>query len=168
MSATTTNTFAGLTADQWRERAVSSRKESRDSFDRCDTDGFLSQWANDQMSIRYEYCADVADNNGIIRATALFHNGELVERARLVEGRYGFVWVYDGDNGPIWLNESQAQKAETRRNYFHRKHPGYSIGWVDYVAALNSRTGEPYATGEVRSIVTDDDTDFGLNHNNAY
>ena len=166
----TDKTFAGRTAEQWREEARRCRQESYDSFERCDTDGFLSQWANDTMASRYSYCADVAENGGVLAQPALFKDGELVAEARNVKGRFGYTWVFDDENGnPVWLNESKAQKAEKRRQTFMQKHEGFTVGWAVFEARYDSRTGEVYA--DRRSLVkveTTDDTDFTEDHNNVY
>lgn len=170
MSTKTESTFAGRTAEEWRESARQSRRNSYESFERCDTDGFLSQWASDTMASRYEHCATVAENGGVIAAIALFKDGELVANARNVKGRYGYTWVFDDENGnAVWLNESQAQNAEKRRQTFLKKHEGYTVGWATFEARLNSKSGEAFVDRSAPvEVLTSDDQDHSEEHNNAY
>lgn len=164
-------TFAGKTAAQWRAMAKDSRQSSADSWERSDTDGFLSQWASDTMARRYEHCAQVAEQDGMMLQVALFKDGELVKGARNVKGRYGYTWVFDGEDGrPVWLSESKAESAQKRRAYFVRKHEGYSIGWTLVEAGLDERSGKVFAKtrfGKVE-VLTADDQDFTEDHNSAY
>lgn len=166
----TANTFAGLTADEWTEKARACTRESYDSFERCDTDGFLSQWANDTMASRYRECARIAETGGVLKQIALFKDGVYVSEARNVKGRYGYVWVFDDEDGnAVWLNESKARDASKRRDYFVKKHPGFTVGWATFEARLESRTGKVFAARDALvSIETADDTDFGEEFNNAY
>lgn len=171
MTATTAPaTFAGKTAEQWEEMARQCRLTSQDSWERADTDGYLSQWANDQMASRYLHNAEHARNGGVMEIHALFKDGEIVPGARNVQGRYGWTWVHDDENGrPVWLSESKAQSAEKRRAYFLSKHEGYSVGWVKVKAGLNSRSNEAYPIrDEVVEVLTTDDADFSDEHNNVY
>ena len=63
--------------------AEKSRQQSIESFDRCDTDGFLSQWANDMESQELLLQAQIESNNGLYEFPALFDlNGNRV-RAKL-------------------------------------------------------------------------------------
>src|SRR5688572_6000895 len=49
-------TYRGKTADQWRAEAKDCRKAREDSWERSDTDGFLSQAASQAMAGEYELC----------------------------------------------------------------------------------------------------------------
>jgi len=117
---------ATKTANEWRELAKVDRKRSHDSFERCDTDGFLSQWANDTMAQLYETCADVADNDGHWTFTGLADlDGNLLD-AREVETRYGWAWVITTKDGETkWFNPSEARNGERRRTANARK--GYML-----------------------------------------
>lgn len=55
---------AKMTAEDFRKSAADSKRRSYESFERSDTDGFLSQWANDigaNLDLRK---ADILDNEG--------------------------------------------------------------------------------------------------------
>lgn len=104
------------TPEQWREMACSSRQRSLDSFERSDTDGFLSQWASDTMSGLYHLCADVAEKGGIVEMDWPFEDGQPVAKWRWVQTRYGSSILIPGEaygDGRFW-NPSHAKKGATR------------------------------------------------------
>lgn len=151
--------FAGKTADQWKRLAKDARKESLDSFRRSDTDGFLSQWANDTMAHRYDRCADVARDSGTMEVRALFDLDGNHVPARQIDTPYGGAWlILDPENpsgrGLGFFNESNAQAEDRRRKNNARK--GYYIGAVRVTAYLD-KTGSPQPTEDVVAI-----TDNGL------
>lgn len=144
MTATDTtyaSTFAGKTPAQWREEARRAREERAASWERCDTDGFLSQWASGVMADRYDHLAEIAENGGTIETVALFDlEGRYID-ARHVEGRYGWVWVWDDAEGnAVWFNESSAQKEETRIKNNAKK--GVYVGTAFFHAYYDNKTGK--------------------------
>lgn len=151
-------TFAGRTAEQWDDEAAECVRSEADSWERSDTDGFLTQWASIRMAGHYRFCAQIARDGGVIECPALFTtSGVLIEGARHVETRYGWAWVYDTDDGlTVWVNESKARTPEKRQAAMQRK--GYDLGTVTFRAELNSRTGAPYATREVVAVVSRSET----------
>ena len=50
-------------ADELRQQAKEAHQRSIDPFERCDTDGFLSQWASDCSARLLLEEADLAENN---------------------------------------------------------------------------------------------------------
>lgn len=87
------------TAAELRARAAAERQEARDSFERCDTDGFLSQWASGINARMYERQAEIAENGGMatFARTVLVsaETGEVVAGARVVQTRFGERWRID-------------------------------------------------------------------------
>lgn len=79
-----TNEFQGKSAEQLRAEAAASRQRSEDSFERCDTDGFLSQWASDMTARLYEEQARIVEQGGKAMFKGLYH-GERRVAAKLVE-----------------------------------------------------------------------------------
>lgn len=75
-----------------------SRQQSLDSFDRCDTDGFMSQWAADSMASEYRAWADLVEQGGMVALAVLCTRleddrpGDPVP-ARTVRTRYGRKWL---------------------------------------------------------------------------
>lgn len=132
-------TLLTQTADDFREMARRCYKESSDSFDRCDTDGFLSQWASDSMARLYNFAADLVDNDGKAEFTELFDlEGNLLPDAKYVDGKWGAVWrIWDEETRTVkWFNPSRAKKGATRQRNDAKK--GYQQGRVrrPAVAAL--------------------------------
>jgi hypothetical protein len=125
---------ADHTPAEWREMATKARQQSADSFQRCDTDGFLSQWASDQMATRYDRLADIAANGGKSDFQALTDlEGNLMD-ARYIETRYGWSWAITTQGGTVWFNESQARNGARRRAAHERK--GYRIVTVRCPAVM--------------------------------
>lgn len=138
------NTFAGRTAQQWRDMAHSSFKNASDSFQRCDTDGFLSQWAHDVMGQRYLDCAKVAEDDGNIAHPALFDlDGNYVPAVGF-EGKYGFSYGIlnpdsPDDNFVKFFSPSAARNEERRVANNAKK--GYYVGKAMFPAYVEKSTG---------------------------
>lgn len=110
------------TPEEWRELARESWRRRNESWERSDTDGFLSQWANEQLASHYEDVAQVAEAGGKFDFTALTDlDGNWID-ARYVETRYGWSWVWDDADGTThWFRESSARSGERRRKYAESK-----------------------------------------------
>jgi hypothetical protein len=106
-----------LTAEELRAGAEQRREEAAASFERCDTDGFLSQWASGITARLYEQQAKIAEAGG----TALFARDELLTLAgektdaRLCETRYGTKWRLDSTDE--WIKYGASAKALAKRGY---------------------------------------------------
>jgi hypothetical protein len=85
---------AHLTPEQLDEQAREARQRSQDSFDRCDTDGFLSQWASDISAELYEREAQIRRDGGQAEFWGLFSlaTGERLP-AKIIQGRFGSCWL---------------------------------------------------------------------------
>lgn len=79
---------------EWRALASGQYRKREDSWDRSDTDGFLSQWAFGFTAKIYTTCANVAENGGLAGFPLLFDK-ETDEQvpAVAVDGKYGRVWL---------------------------------------------------------------------------
>ena len=147
MLKTDAATFAGKTAEEWRAEAARCRKASADSFDRCDTDGALSQWASDTMAHRYDACAEVAENGGTMEVCAVFLLDGTLASVDYREGQYGWYFLLNDAAaeklGTRFVSTSSARKAKTRATNNAKK--GVTEGAVRVPAKLNNKTGEIYA-----------------------
>ncbi len=87
------------TAEELRAKAAECAERSEESFQRCDTDGFLSQWANDLTARLYRTQADLVDNGGVDEFLGLckIATGERV-RAKIIRGRFGPCWAIVGED----------------------------------------------------------------------
>lgn len=106
-----------------RNKAGDNRQSAQDSFDRCDTDGFLSQWASGICAQRDDHAADVAELGGLWTFPALFDlNGKLVA-AKLIQTAYGLRWGVlqtDDPNSSVvkWLAFAPARKSTLEKHGF--------------------------------------------------
>ena len=111
-------TFKGKTAAEWREMAARSQQERQASWERSDTDGFLSQWASDVCAREYLTCADLIEQGGVTEMQVPFVNGE-VASVDYREGEYGWYWFLTVEAarvvGKRYFTPSSANKAKTRR-----------------------------------------------------
>ncbi|MFD1145901.1 hypothetical protein [Saccharothrix hoggarensis] len=143
---------ADRTPEEWaalaeglRMAARGRHAAARESFDRCDTDGFLSQWAATSTAEKAELAAQLADAQGLWDFPALFNlAGELVS-AREVQGRYGWSWVLDDEKhiaangGSRWVNTSRSSNEATQAAYLRRK--GYTQGVIRARGRVKATSG---------------------------
>lgn len=121
------------TSTEYREAAAANEAEAAASFERSDTDGCMSQWANTVTADLHRRQAEIADNGDRARFCALFDlDGNLVP-AKLVSGRYGRVWGLLPNDDPRasftgWFNPSNAENENVRRRNNAKK--GYYEGTV--------------------------------------
>lgn len=146
-------------AAQYRAEARGNDQAAYDSFERCDTDGFLSQWAHGQMATRYLRAAQILENGGCAEFIALFDlEGNLVP-AKYMETKFGWAWALlevseDESIQRIvgWFNESRAKNEETARRNNAKK--GYRLGRVRAACYYNITNGHLVRTdGEYSSKV---------------
>jgi hypothetical protein len=83
------------TAEFIRAKAAECRKSAQDSFERCDTDGFLSQWASGITAEQYEKQAQIVDNGGVWEFPALFNLDGTRARAKLIRHYNKFSYSWD-------------------------------------------------------------------------
>lgn len=150
----TQGTYQGKTADEWRAMAATNRRDAADSFERCDTDGFLSQWGSGMMAQEYRLCAHVAEADGWWEFTALFDTDGNLMDAREVQTRFGYAWAINTPNGTVWFNESKARKGE--RRYIADSKKGYVLGTVKRRAYVTLAGGNVMC---VRAVVLPDKYD---------
>lgn len=142
-----TGTYQGKTADEWRAMAKASRSRSIESFERCDTDGALSQWGSDMMAQQYRLSAHVAEQDGWWEFRALFDTSGNLLDAREIQTRYGWAWAISTANGTVWFNQSQARKGERRFAADSKK--GYLLGTVKRRAFVKLAGGSMLAVSAV-------------------
>lgn len=84
----------------WAEVAEASTRHARrdreraaESFERCDTDGYLSQWASDSMARERDAVADWALARGTTFCEVLLNLDGSVASSHPGEGQWGQYWV---------------------------------------------------------------------------
>lgn len=81
-----------LTAEQYRALADKTHQRRIESFERCDTDGFLSQFALDVAENEYRKWAELAENNFQDTFETLGDlKGDLVP-CRLIKTQFGYAY----------------------------------------------------------------------------
>lgn len=91
------------TAEEHRAKAAKHERDAAESWERSDTDGFLSQWASG-INARVQHTnADIAEAGGVAtfkRTRLVTLEGEATD-ARRVRTRYGLKWRLD--SADAWL-----------------------------------------------------------------
>jgi hypothetical protein len=151
MNTTAAAEINGRTADEWaalaakyRQDARLARQASADSFERCDTDGFLSQWASDTIAREYDRKAEWADEHGFVTIPALIGlDGATLVAWRQVTNRYGTSWLATDEGerltGRRFLNDSNARRKDTRLANNRKK--GFTFGRVRVPGSIHLRGG---------------------------
>lgn len=144
------------TPEQWymmaRECFMAQGRSERDS----DTDGFLSQRANQQAGHRYMRLAERAAEGWECQVPAVFDlEGNLVT-VENGENDYGFYWYIPQNEGKArYFRESQANNLQTRRTNNAGK--GYQRGIVTVGMEYDARDAAAVPNLEdVREVVTKD------------
>jgi hypothetical protein len=85
-----------LTPNELRDQAAAARREATESFERCDTDGFLSQWASGLTASKLDLEADIREAGGRAGFVGLYEGDRRVA-ARKIETRFGMCWLLRDD-----------------------------------------------------------------------
>lgn len=108
----------GSSEQEFRAQAAAHRAEAAASFERCDTDGFLSQWASGLSGQLADRKADIAAAGG----TAVFarwilcstETGAKID-AKIVETRFGTKFRIDATDE--WISIGMTAKGLARKGY---------------------------------------------------
>lgn len=85
------------TAAELRQQAADCRQRSAESWERSDTDGFLSQWASDLSARLYESQASILENGGLSTFWGLYDSEKNRIPAKMINGQFGNVWLLRDD-----------------------------------------------------------------------
>lgn len=137
---TTEGTYQGKTAAEWRQSTQRAVKAADESYQRCDTDGFLSQWALGQSARQYEMCAELAETNSVWEFAWPFDlDGNALDAVK-VDGKFGQSWrIRTANGGTAWFSPSGAKSGARRERTDRAK--GYVMGLVQceaYVASFRT------------------------------
>lgn len=81
-----------MNASEHMEQAFEHDRKAEESFGRCDTDGFVSQWAHGVMSAKHRLQAELDEAGGLAEFDTLMQGDRKVD-AKLVAGQFGTVWL---------------------------------------------------------------------------
>lgn len=111
-------------AQELEAEAKIREDRSRESFERVDTDGFLSQWASDITARKLRVQADIERAGGVQEFPALFDLEGNRAPAKLIRGRYGMTWLVK--TGPAYEDVKFISAFPKREATMERK--GYREG----------------------------------------
>lgn len=116
--ATTESTTREAKAAELEASAGRHDQEAADSFERCDTDGFVTQWAHGITGRQERLQADIERQDGLWEFPALFsEDGERVA-AKLIPTRYGMAWAICDEAGQFTGEfVSNKEKAAAKKGY---------------------------------------------------
>jgi hypothetical protein len=88
-------------AEKLRQEAAQHETDAAESFERCDTDGFVSQWASGLSAQKARVQADIVEAGGV--ATFGVYELQTTEgepvAAKLIRGKYGPCWALQDETG---------------------------------------------------------------------
>lgn len=116
-------------------KAREAERSREASWERSDTDGFLSQWASGLTAQLHYRQAEIERDGGRAQFPALFRDSQLVA-AKQVQTRYGLKWgVLDSDDPHAHIGAWFAATDRAARQY------GYTVGtvWAPAKAELEGR-----------------------------
>tara|TARA_R100001440_G_scaffold18887_1_gene31955 strand:+ start:343 stop:852 length:510 start_codon:yes stop_codon:yes gene_type:complete len=124
-------------ADQFQKESKRKSQEASDSFDRCDTDGFLSQWALGRMSNLDRYKKELCENFGLHTFLGLYKNGRRIKAKKII-GAYGSTWLLHEDErqefgGRTFLPYNHGRgRSKILKSFGIEELDVKSPAWVDY------------------------------------
>lgn len=112
------------TSTEYLAKARQHEQDAIESFDRCDTDGFVSQWASGVMADKARLEAWLAARGGSDDFAALFDlDGNLVA-AKLINTKYGLSWGILATDDPSsrvvrWVGACPKRESTMRKKGFY-------------------------------------------------
>lgn len=128
--------FETMTNDELRAYAAESRRNAYDSFERCDTDGSLSQAASTTMADVAELQIHINENGGRAEFLALFDlDGNVVPAEYRKSNHYGrpdYWLILDREADVRFFTPSQAKKEGVARKNDAKR--GFYVGYAMFPA----------------------------------
>jgi hypothetical protein len=125
-----------------RRLAAAADQEAHDSFERCDTDGFLSQWASGLMAQQHRLAATIAENGGRHSFQALFDTEGNLVPAKLVPTKFGTSWgVLEGDDPQALAAKGYREGRVMAPARAEMQGSGRGLSGTAWVAAVRSDGG---------------------------
>lgn len=156
----TTTALEALEPDELRERAARAEAEAAASFERSDTDGFLSQWASGITADLYRRQAEIAEAGGVHPFPALYDLEGRRVRARVIDTRFGKRWAILDDAGHYAAFLPCHFGRPTPRAAAHQERRGFREG-VELAPAralvMGSGKGLAGATSAFVGVIRTDD-----------
>lgn len=115
-----------MTVDELRAKAAQAEQNREDSFERSDTDGFLSQWAHGMNAQLYRVQAEILEDGGQSWFQAIMDIDGNEVPSRLIDGQYGTCFALVDADGKF--TGTFLPWRFTERSKWHKM--GYRIGQV--------------------------------------
>lgn len=145
------------TAAELRAKAAAAEQEAYDSFERCDTDGFISQWAHGLSATRDRTQAEILENGGVSEFWGLYECDRRV-KARLIDGKFGMSWLLSdeeadkfgrrfipvGDNSRVQKKLGLSERKELAPAEAVITGQGYGLSGSAWVTTV--RTGDKWGS----------------------
>ena len=125
------------TPTELRAQAAQKDQDARDSFERCDTDGALSQWASGMNAQRLRLEADIVERGGVSEFLTLFTLDGKFQPAKAIQTQYGMRWMLldsDGKRTGQFLPYHPARRSTLAKH-------GYVEGYACFPAKADYREG---------------------------
>jgi hypothetical protein len=134
--------MTNTTSDEYRAKAKKHEDDAAESFNRCDTDGFASQWASGVCAAEARLNAWLADRGGKDDFAALFDLAGNLIAAKLITTKYGLSWGILATDDPSsrvvrWIGADPKRESTMRNKGFYEG----TVRCPAYVAFSGSGTG---------------------------
>lgn len=131
-------------------------QDAIDSFERCDTDGYLSQWCSSLTASKYrlEHQLALQGGHGVFRCLVDAETGALASTKLFrFKNNFGygnvFKWAVPTDDGTAWLTDYRRESSW--------KKAGLRVAWILAPAYVDNRcpldrTPTQYGTGGLCNV----------------
>jgi hypothetical protein len=145
-----------LTPAEYRALSLDAHNRKIESFDRCDTDGFLSQWALDCMSNKYAKMAQLAEQDFQAAFETLADlDGNLVP-CREIDTKFGWCYaVYATFDEAVKCGQIIEFVGKTERAAKKKGYKFVTVRTEATVEVTGGYTAQVYVT-PVNSVLTPD------------
>jgi hypothetical protein len=130
--------IASKTPTEFKADAAKHDSNAAESFERCDTDGFLSQWASGINAQVARTNAAIAENGGV----ATFWVYEVTDldgkplTFRRANTQFGFKLVVDVNGREVWIDPHAVRPSTNVKK-------GVKVGRREFEAAAHANTWSP-------------------------
>jgi hypothetical protein len=135
-------------AEALRQEAQQHEQNASDSFERCDTDGFLSQWASGVMAQKKRLEADLVEAGGVWTFPALFDLDGKRQPAKLIDGKYGTCWAFCNEAGNFTGEFVNFIGCAPWEGNYDSNPKGYKAALRGYQTKIRNLANRGYREGE--------------------
>jgi len=149
-----------MTSEELRAEATEGYQRAVESFERCDTDGWLSQWCHTLMADLRMRQADIIDAGGKSQFIGLYL-GERRVAAKLIKTKYGMSWRLREDEqewaGRAWVPFGPTSLVQKRLGLTERSESAPAWAAQDGMQVYEYRTGDAWGLDAIMILETSGD-----------